>query len=111
MYYPLLFKAGRIGYSLLKKTAKAGKAIRKKANVSGRLEKLRSSGYTKGNGFLAETPGMSATIKRKAGSIGLGAVEKTKAVGSHVRKYHKEYSSGAAGYTLGSFLSGDDIDD
>lgn len=111
MYYPLLFKAGKLGYSLLKKTAKAGKAIRKKANVSGRLKNLRSSGYTKGSGFITETPGMSAAIKRKVGSAGLGAVEKAKEVGSHVRKYHKEYSSGAAGYILGSFLSGDDIDD
>ena len=109
LYYPI-FKTGQIGYKALKKVYKGAKKLKSKANLTEKAEKLRSSGYTKIQGGVMETPGYQAKAKRIGGDIALGTISRTKKVGKHVRKYHKEYSSAAGGYTLGSFLAGDDID-
>ena len=112
MYYPLLFKAGKLGYKGLKSIVKGTKTARKKLNLTKRAEGLRKSGFKEvpsGTGvMMKEASGLGASVKRKAGSAALGAIKKTKAAGKNIRKYHKEYSFGAAGYGLSSFLDSDD---
>ncbi|MBT3548611.1 MAG: hypothetical protein HN490_01680 [Gammaproteobacteria bacterium] len=112
-----IFRAGNVGYSMLKSLYKGGGIARKKLGLSARGLKLEKSAklvdkaMTGKHGgkrtFKVIKGGFGNQARYRGGQAIQGLAIKGKAAGKHLRKHHKAYGYGVTGAAAWDILDND----
>ena len=111
------FRAGKVGYSMLKALYKGGGYARKKLGLSARGLKLEKSAklvdkamtgkYGGKRTFKAIKGGLGNQARYRGGQAMQGLALRGKEVGKHIRKHHKAYAWGGTGAAIWDILDND----